>query len=255
MQTLADSAARNGGSWSQGGLIVFVNKLGEGLAAIRSTGGVATPVTTIDRTGGDRSHGWPHFLPDGRHFLYFVSSNQPEERGLYVGSVDSKETRRLLTTDFKAAYAPPGYLLFVRGETLMAQPFDAVRLELSGEPVPVADGVWTAITAAQASFSALTVGSPCIERDSMEIVLVRSKGNRSQRQPRIGIGTDSQLARDGKRIAIGRGRSDGKISGSDADGGTSVRFWWRHGKHTDLVSRWQPHHVSIRRCRRRIECI
>jgi eukaryotic-like serine/threonine-protein kinase len=230
VQTLADSALRNGGSWSQDGLIVFANKIGEGLAAIRSTGGVASPLTTLDRTRGDTSHGWPHFLPDGRHFLYFASSDQPEQRGVYVGSVESKETKHLLTTDFKATYAPPGYLLFLRDETLMAQPFDAARLELSGEPVPVADGVWTALPAAQASFSASRTGVLAYVNATQWNSQLSWFDRKGQPLGRVGPpdrywAQIPQLARDAKRIAIGRGRFGREnIWLLDADGGTSVRF-------------------------------
>ncbi len=83
----------------------------------------------------------PHFLPDGRHFLFTASSHRPEIRGIYVGSLDSAETRRLLSDESHVAYAPPGYLLFIRDWTLMAQPFDAKRLQITGEPFPVADQV------------------------------------------------------------------------------------------------------------------
>jgi Tol biopolymer transport system component len=86
------------------------------------------------------SHRWPQFLPDGRSFLYFTNAAQ-ESRGIYLGSLDSKETRRLLLTDSSALYAPPGYLLFWRAETLVAQAFDQQKLALTGEPFPIAEQV------------------------------------------------------------------------------------------------------------------
>ncbi len=79
-------------------------------------------------------------MRDGRHFLYFANSAQPENAGIFVRSLDSKETKRLLNTDAHAAYSP-GYLLFLRERTLMAQGFDASKLELTGEPFPVAEEV------------------------------------------------------------------------------------------------------------------
>ena len=74
------------------------------------------------------------------------------------GLVDAKEATHLLTSDFKAAYSDPGYLLFVRGESILAQPFDAGHLRLTGEPVVVADRIWVARSAAQASFSVSPTG-------------------------------------------------------------------------------------------------
>src|SRR4029434_22417 len=97
--------------------------------------------TALDQSDLETAHRWPYFLPDGRHFLYFVRSSRAESEGIYVGSLDAKETKRLLHTALDVAYAPPGFLLFLRNETLMAQRFDADKLELTGEPFPVAERV------------------------------------------------------------------------------------------------------------------
>jgi Tol biopolymer transport system component len=79
----------------------------------------------------------PSFLPDGRRFLY-LAGLQNEYR-LCVSSLDSDERRCLDGIGTPAVYAPPGYLLFVRGEALVAQPFDLTRFEPSGEPIRVRD--------------------------------------------------------------------------------------------------------------------
>jgi dipeptidyl aminopeptidase/acylaminoacyl peptidase len=85
------------------------------------------------------SHRFPQFLADGRHFLVYVSGD-PSVTGEYLSSLDELEPRRLMPAD-AAAVVAPGHLLFGRGETLVAQPFDAKKLELAGEPFQVADGV------------------------------------------------------------------------------------------------------------------
>jgi eukaryotic-like serine/threonine-protein kinase len=84
------------------------------------------------------AHVFPKFLPDGRHFLFFAWGTDP---GVYFGTTDSAEVRRLTAADTAAIYAPPDYLLFMRQGTLYAQAFDATRGDLSGEPVKVADSV------------------------------------------------------------------------------------------------------------------
>src|SRR4030095_9557509 len=111
------------------------------LHRVSAAGGTPERLTTLDASRGELSHFHPRFLPDGRHFLYLVVSSQPENAGIRVGSLDSSETKLLVNTDVSGAYAPPGYLLFLRDRTLMAQQFDADRLALAGEPVPVADDV------------------------------------------------------------------------------------------------------------------
>ena len=61
--------------------------------------------------------------------------------GVYVGSLDSKEVKLVLRESSATKYSPPGYLLFLRESTLMAQPFDATRLLTSGDAVPIAEHV------------------------------------------------------------------------------------------------------------------
>jgi len=107
-------------------------------------GGTPEPVTTLDRDRFDVAHRWPHFLPDGRHFLfYLVSTTSPatsEHSGLYVGSLDSDETRLVVRSESRARYAR-GHLLYRAGTTLMAHAFDASALKVSGDPFPVATDV------------------------------------------------------------------------------------------------------------------
>ena len=142
VQTVCDAPGDGwGGSWNADGLIVFAPREGEGLERVSAAGGTPEPLTTLDSSRGEVSHLRPHFLPDGRHFLYLVISSQPENAGIRVGSVDSTETKLLVNTDASGAYAPPGYLLFLRDRTLMARRFDAERLAIAGEPFPVADDV------------------------------------------------------------------------------------------------------------------
>jgi serine/threonine protein kinase/Tol biopolymer transport system component len=133
-----------GGSWSKDGVIVF-GLFGKALMQVSAGGGVATPLTVLDPSH-DIAHTVPWFLPDGKHFLYMRDNGL---RGaISVGSLDAKpgqqDPRRLLEVASAAAYAPSadpdsGWLLFLRGQTLMAQPFDARRLTLSGEPVRVVE--------------------------------------------------------------------------------------------------------------------
>jgi hypothetical protein len=111
VQTLADAPERAGASWSRDGFIIYTPGVGE-LAVVPATGGAVTTVLTADAF-------WPDFLPDGRHFLYHARSRTPDFTGVYVGSLDSKETKLILRTDVQAKYGS-GYLLFLREETLMA---------------------------------------------------------------------------------------------------------------------------------------
>jgi Tol biopolymer transport system component len=151
-QVLCDAAGalRPMGTWSSDGVILFNSDDRRGLYRVPATGGEPSPVTTLDAAREETLHAWPQFLSDGRHFIYLVWSEKPESTGIYAGSLDSKESKRLLdsTTNPSYARAPSnsssgmGHLFFRRGATLMAQPFDERRLELRGVGFPVAAQMW-----------------------------------------------------------------------------------------------------------------
>jgi serine/threonine protein kinase len=126
-----------GGAWSPDGTIIFGGP--NGLERVPAGGGTPTPLTTFNAERKDVAHRHPTFLPDGRHFLFQVYP----ERAVWMGSLDEPGTTRLMSADSKAVYAPPGWLLFVRQNTLFAQRFDAATRQLGGEPVPVVDNVRT----------------------------------------------------------------------------------------------------------------
>jgi len=136
-QAIADAPNSRGGTWSRNGVIVFAPSLTGPLMQVLASGGNAKTVTEMDASHHENSHRWPEFLPDGR-FLYFIRGDEPEHRGVYVGSLDSKQKTRLLASAEDATYGL-GYLLFVRGRTLVAQRFDWGKLQLAGEAVPVAE--------------------------------------------------------------------------------------------------------------------
>ena len=88
---------------------------------------------------GEVAQLWPELLPDGKHYLYLSVGNAPYQQGIYVASLDSNDRTFLVATNTNAAYLQSGQLLFTRGNTLMAQPFDLGSLKLSGEPRQAAD--------------------------------------------------------------------------------------------------------------------
>ncbi len=143
-QTLCDAPISRGGTWNREGVILFA-PIASPVYRVSAAGGLATPVTRFDPARGETTHRWPFFLPDGRHFLYLVASfgsgGQQEKMGIYVGSLDSKEEKFLLRANSNVAYAPPGYLLFFRERSLLAQLFDAKGLRITGDPFPVAEQI------------------------------------------------------------------------------------------------------------------
>ena len=136
-QTLANVHNAETGTWNRVGTILFgmTSSSRDGIVRVSATGGEPVAVTPPGQPGQEGS---PEFLPDGRHFLYYVRGIP--QTGVYVARIDGGETRRLLASNSPAVYAPSGQLLFIRQDTLFAQDFDPVRLELTGDPYTVARG-------------------------------------------------------------------------------------------------------------------
>ena len=156
VQTLAPAYVANGGSWSRDGAILFAQTSLGPLYRVFATGGAVAAVTRLE-TPQQTSHSFPHFLPDGQHFLYYVRGT-PDARGVWVGMLDGSASHRVLDADSAAVYATAsGQLLFVRQGTLLAQPFDAVRATLSGHPFPVAEQV--AVLVEPANVAALSASA------------------------------------------------------------------------------------------------
>jgi Tol biopolymer transport system component len=145
-------AVGRGGAWMSGHRILF-GSLAAGLFLVPDSSGTPSALTTPDTSRGETSHRWPQVLPDGR-FLYWVQSGRADIQGVYAASLASPaEAKRLVPTDANALYAPGGdgrgYLLWLRGGTLVAQELDPVTLTLTGEQVHVADPVTRVGTTSQ----------------------------------------------------------------------------------------------------------
>jgi Tol biopolymer transport system component len=144
-QALCDAPNGRGGSWNRDGVILFSpDSLNSGLFRVSSAGGSPVEITKLDGSRFETTNRWPVFLPDGKHFLYLGAnySGLLENNAIFLGSLDSQEKRLLVSTSANAAYAEPGYLLYLRdNKTLVAQPFDRRSYVLSGEPRALSDEV------------------------------------------------------------------------------------------------------------------
>ncbi len=136
-QTAADF---RGGTWGPEDTILFANGT-EAILQVNSAGGKTMPVTVIDASRREVTHRNPQLLPDGHHFLYINVGSSVEQSGVYAGSLDDKTKKLLLRLNASAIYVPPGYLLFVDGDTLLGQAFDTKRLEFNGQSFLVAEHV------------------------------------------------------------------------------------------------------------------
>jgi Tol biopolymer transport system component len=135
---ICDAPDFAGGDWNADGTIIFGTT--KGLFRVPADGGrPPEPLTTTNAQ--ESAHYWPHFLPDGRAFLYLAWSAQPGGHKLFAGSLDSKERTEVMLAESKVAYVEPGYLVFARETALYARRFDANSFSVWGEAERVADGI------------------------------------------------------------------------------------------------------------------
>lgn len=155
---LADAEHSRGGAWSANGTIVFARSMAGPLYAVAASGGDVDVVTRVGAWNEEVfSHRLPSFLPDGRHFLYSAhTATGYGGAGVLIGSLDSLEPEFVMHT-LAARYAS-GYLLFLRGQTLMAQPFDIEARSLAGESQPLVQSVLPLGNAASGAFTVSATG-------------------------------------------------------------------------------------------------
>jgi eukaryotic-like serine/threonine-protein kinase len=168
-QTICPAILPRGGTRSQDGVIVFSGNAGNQLYRTSDVGGVATPLAWHD---ANSERLWPSFLPDGRHVVYFA---RPEKPGIYIGSLDSPETSLVAPGYGGVAYVP-GYLLLLQSGSpggasqtvnLIAQPFDADRLQLTGHGMSIADQVEYRTLWARGGFSVSNTGTLVTASDTL----------------------------------------------------------------------------------------
>jgi serine/threonine protein kinase len=140
--TLAPGTESRGGTWNRDGVILFTPDARGPVHRVSANGGKVTEATVYGAT--DSTHRYPHFLPDGRHFLYLVRHGSGAGRGrdpeIRVGSLSSRDSKLVLNVASNVVYAS-GHLLYVREGALVAQEFDLDRLAVKGEPVTLVPDV------------------------------------------------------------------------------------------------------------------
>jgi serine/threonine protein kinase len=155
--TIAHTPGATSGSWNKSNDILVDGPKGDGLFLVSAQNGKRTRITSPNRATGER-HYQPQFLPDGRHFLFLVRTNEPGTTGTYIGSLDSNERRFLTTASSKAMFSSPSQIFFVRDGTLFRQAFDIDPPRLSGEAVRIADHVSSSAISGSAAFSVSPTG-------------------------------------------------------------------------------------------------
>jgi len=225
-QVVCDAPTGADGAWGPDGTILFDGTGTDPIKKVAAAGGVAAPL--IDGKDGP---GWPQFLPGGERFLY-VATGAGEEQGIRISKLDGSDQHEVASGLSRVEYAPPGYLLFVRDETLVAQPFDAEAGKLTGEPVPVAEGLGTDAVGL-ADFSASRSGTLAYRvgrAGGAQYAWLDRKGNRLATEGDAGSLGNSDLSPDGRWLAYALGSSgELDIWVRDLKRGVSSRFTFDEG--------------------------
>lgn len=245
-QTLADAPFGRGATWNAEGTILFCPTWNNGLCRTPATGGRPTPVTRLG--AGHLLHGQPRFLPDGKHFLFYVPG---AESGIYLGNleIEGAAPRRLTAADSVGEYLIPGgvggsfsgWLTFVHQNKLVARRFDAARGQLSGDPVTLAHSVGSDV---------YNSGAFSVSRSGLVAWRTGTSGGRQlvwfnragERTGTLGAPEASglyfpELSPNGHRVAVTRGPNGARDIWL-ADNTSSTRFTFDPAD--DLGTTWSP---------------
>jgi eukaryotic-like serine/threonine-protein kinase len=211
VQIICDAPSGRGGTWNKDGVIVFAPDAtpGNGLYRVSASGGTPKQISRPDPGRGEQSHRYPMFLPDGSHYLYLAanfSGRREEVDAIFVGSLDSNEKHFVIAATANATYAAPGYLVFCRGKTLLAQRFDLKRFALIGEPATILTDIQQLPQTGRAVFAVSDDGLLVAQTGSQvalsQLLWFDRKGNELGAIGRPGVYGNVSLAPNGKSVAV-----------------------------------------------------
>ncbi|HEV8231125.1 MAG TPA: protein kinase, partial [Thermoanaerobaculia bacterium] len=209
VRTLCDAAVARGGAWGANGRIIFSANVGGSIDVVSDTGGQPRSLPQLTSHGGE-VYRWPSFLPDGQHFLYYVLFGDPKVAGVYVGSVNSSETSRVIPdAEAGAVYTPPGHVLYRSGDRLMSRPFDASRLRWTGDASPIVEDVWwDGITTKATAFSVSSNGVLAYQTGGLSVSQLLLYDRTGREIGRIGPPAsyfEPMFSPDGRFLVVSRG--------------------------------------------------
>ncbi|MCK9408853.1 MAG: serine/threonine-protein kinase [Bacteroidetes bacterium] len=209
--TLAESPDNRGGTFSKNGLIIFSPLAVSELKMVSENGGPVKSLTTIDTTKNERTHRWPSCMPDGKHVLFTVgiisSPDYYENATIDVVNIETGERKTVFRGASNAKYISTGHLLFSRSGVLYIVPFDADKLEVTGQPVPVVQGVYSEITTGITNYVVSDNGTliylpGAVEGESRKIVKISIKGETTVIDSGNHPYVEPKLSPDNKKIAV-----------------------------------------------------
>ena len=208
-QTLCNADGGRGGAWNDKGTIIFCPSGGAfPLYRVSAAGGSTVAITKLDTSLHQTSNRWPFFLPDGEHFIYTGrtgSGGVGEGDAIFLASLDTTFTPRLLTKSASSSAFANGHLLFAREQTLMALPFDMASLQTTGEAFPIAERLYFESLTAKVSFSVSDNGILAYQTGAssagISLLWYGRDGEKTSAISQFSVYNDLRISPDGKRIA------------------------------------------------------
>jgi len=158
--TLCDAPNGRGGAWGEDGTIVLTPDLAAGVRLLRvsSAGGTPEPLTSLAE--GESTQRWPQVLPGGKAVLFTGgTAGAFEDANIVVQPLPTGVRKIVQRGGYHGRYLPSGHLVYIHAGTLFAAPFDLDRLEVTGQPVPVLEGVTSNSASGSAQFAVSATGT------------------------------------------------------------------------------------------------
>jgi Tol biopolymer transport system component len=208
---LCDAAIPHGASWTSDDTIIYAPSLGSGLMRISSAGGTPQTLTTTDSKAQELSHRWPQVLPGNKAVLFTIqvmAQTSYDDARIAVLPLQTGKWRTLIEGGSYARYVSSGHIVYARAGALMAVPFDLTRLQVTGPPAPVQEGViTTAATSGGAEYdvaeSGLLAYVPGSTRPpGRSLAWVDRQGITKELPAPVNVYYTPRISPDGKRLAV-----------------------------------------------------
>jgi serine/threonine-protein kinase len=158
---LTDLVGSRGAVWTTDGRIVLARGARTGLSIVSAEGGPPVALTTLDKASGEITHRFPEVLPGDKAVVYTANTNSIsyDEASIMAVPLSGGSPTLVLRGGYAARYVPSGHLVYLRGTTLFAVPFDVDRVAVTGTPAPIIEGVLSNVGSGIGQFSVSSNGS------------------------------------------------------------------------------------------------
>jgi Tol biopolymer transport system component len=211
-----------GGSWNRDGAILFSRNIDDGIFQVAAKpNSNPSLVLKVNPGKGENAYVWPQFLPDGKHFLFFVQTEAAETTGVYTAALDSNDYRLLFASETNALYSglpdgrsqKNGYLLYIGNRKLMGLAFNAAHLSIVGEPVTLADDIGAVSSMNLAPITVANNGTLAYQstgKATRQLLWMDRSGTQLAAVREPGEWGPPRIAPDGRRAVVARLGEDSK---------------------------------------------